>query len=155
MDRRSFLQLLGAVGVLTGAPKWLLGPQDIAKALAPGLDLTGYEDDDVSEWLDPYDLAVQSRPTGRTVEASWYNTSTQLPAQVQLRRLPEDGGGIIMQWLLSPQSTLTWRAYRGEEIYGPIKIVSPSDVMASVVGTNSEGRLVMASKNGIIPFNPN
>ncbi len=153
MDRRSFLTLLGAVGVLTGAPKWLLDPI-MRDKLAPGLDLP--DDDDVSPWLAPTDLAVLGRLTAQTFEFAAAHTGDMAsgPAFVEMLRLPEDGGRKILSFALAPGGFLRWRAYPGEEIYGPVRIVVPEFVQAHVIGTDSQGRLVSASKDCVISLRP-
>ncbi len=151
MHRRSFLTLLGAVGVLTGAPKWLLDPI-MREKLAPNLDLPA--DDDVSQWLEPTDLAVYGRQQTFEFCAAHNGDTNSGRAVVKMLRLPEDGGGTILEFPLLPGGFVRWVAGYGEEIYGPVRIVSPEIIQAHVIGTDSLGRIVMASKNGVIPMRP-
>lgn len=155
MDRRAFLALLGAVGVLTGAPSWLRDPRTSA-ALAPGIALP--EDDDVSAWLAPTDLAVHGRQ--RTFEFWATNDAPYKPGRawdygdLLLKRLPEDGGATLMSFRLAPGGILRWAAAPGQEILGPVRFVAPEFVRLHVTGTDALGRIVMASKDGIVPLYP-
>lgn len=151
MDRRSFLTLLGAVGVLTGAPKWLLDPI-MREKLAPGLALP--DDDDVSQWLEPTDLAVYGREQTFEFMAAHMGEMGSAPAVVDMLRLPEDGGGTILSFRLAAGGVVRWVAAPDEQIYGPVRIVAPELVQAHVIGTDSHGRIVAASKDGVVPLRP-
>lgn len=143
--------MLGAVGVLTGTPKWLLDPI-MRNTLAPGLELP--TDDDVTAWLGPTDLAVLGRQSAALFEfsASHIGVKNSGPASIQLMRLPEDGGHVIADFRLAPGGFLRWTAAYGHEIYGPVRIVTPDIVQTQVIGTDVRGRLVAASKNGVFPL---
>ena len=144
MDRRRFLEVLGAVGVLAGGAR-LLPP-----LLARELQLP--DEIDLSDHLSPGDLAVYGRPSGRTFEffASYDGTSGPIVTP-ELRRFD---GTTLLRFDMAPDSFVRWSATRDEEIYGPIKISMPEGVSGYVIGTDNLGRIVMANKDGVVPLVP-
>lgn len=147
MDRRTFLTVLGAVGVLNGTPTWLRDRDFAAKILPSGIAIP--DDDDVSPWLGRSDMAVYGRE--QTVKFEVTNTSLSEPANVSLERF-DNHEIALMTFYIAPGGALEWRAYPDHPIVGPVKIVMPPHVSAAITGTDSLGRLVYATKDRVVPL---
>jgi hypothetical protein len=146
MDRRTFLHVLATVGVLTGAPSWLRDPRMLERfgIVNPPLD------DDVSEWLEPTDLAVYGRD--KTFDLIAANESNETGYVYLARPGADYQRQTLLSFTMPPGGFLRWSAEMGEEIYGPVRIVAPEFFKVSVYGTDSRGRIVCADKNGLIPL---
>jgi hypothetical protein len=143
MDRRRFLGLLGATGLVAVSRKfWDLSAGGV---YLPDTDVWDEGDD---ELLDNSDLFIYNPPTfgpNRTFDISAFNNSRSEIARVYLTR-PD--GSVLLDLSHGPGGTVRWVAYPGCEIVGPIRIVSPAHVYMHVLGTNPAGQLVSAAKTG-------
>jgi hypothetical protein len=149
MDRRSFLKVLGTVGVLTGAPGWLT---DLSVARLFGLEELP-PDDDLSPFLAPRDLAVYGRGLTHDLFAS--NNSENVATVALTRPLSGWRPDVLLQFQVAPGGIVRWNAAPGQEIHGPVRIVMPEGIQGYVTGTDMTGRLVIASRDwGVIPADP-
>jgi hypothetical protein len=155
MDRRSFLTLLGAVGVLTPNLGWLLDPRQ-RQQLIPDFKQIEREarldDTDVSAYLKPRDIGVWGRASVFDFFASHNGGPGDPPGIVQLARFEQDGGGALLNLAMGPGGIVRWVAAPGEEIYGPVRIILPEFVTAYVIGEDRWGRKVCATKDGVMPL---
>lgn len=141
MDRRQFIELLSAVGVLAGANRFL-PPFLVRKLDMPDLV------PDLSEHLTPNDLAVFGRE--RTFRLG---LDYRLGDELVYPRLERPDGFRLLQFVMQPGGSLEWFANSEQEMfYGPVKIVLPPGVNGWVMGTDRFGREVYADRNGVTPL---
>lgn len=139
MDRRHFLELLGAVGALVGGAKF------VPTALARDLNLATNVNYD--EWLPAPNLAVQGRES-KLLEVAFINNTTG----IVVPELTTFDGKPLLQLLVAPQGAVKWVASSGFEFIGPVQIVLPQGVSGFITGTDRLGRVVRASNTGHLNY---